>query len=93
MSPRVLVVDDDDGVATRSRASSEHAGPAVTEALTAEALALLQRPGESFDLVVSDLRMPRLDGMALLERACAPGCARPRHGDCARPRTAPRSRR
>ncbi|MFO0609705.1 MAG: sigma-54 dependent transcriptional regulator [Polyangiales bacterium] len=78
MSPRVLVVDDDDGVRYTLAGVFEDAGLAVTEARDgAEALALLQRPGESFDLVVSDLRMPRLDGMALLERARVAGVRAP----------------
>jgi Nif-specific regulatory protein len=78
VSPRVLVVDDDDGVRYTLAGVFEDAGLAVTEARDgAEALALLQRPGEAFDLVVSDLRMPRLDGMALLERARAAGVRAP----------------
>ncbi|MFO0762387.1 MAG: sigma-54 dependent transcriptional regulator [Byssovorax sp.] len=67
MSPRALVVDDDAGVRYTLRGALEDAGLHVEEAKDgAEALSILAaRP---FDLVVSDLRMPGVDGLALLRR-------------------------
>ena len=61
---RVLVVDDEPGVAELLQDLLEAAGHAVTTAASgAEALRCLQ--AEPFDLIVSDLRMPDVDGAAL----------------------------
>jgi len=65
--PRVLVVDDDPGVRYTLREILEAEGLAVAEAedgLAALAEADAFRP----ELVLADLRMPRLDGMELLRR-------------------------
>jgi DNA-binding NtrC family response regulator len=66
----VLVVDDDAAVGTVLQALLVQAGlPAVHVASGALALAALeQRP---FDVVVTDLRMPEMDGMQLLGRVAA----------------------
>jgi two-component system response regulator HydG len=67
MKPRVLVADDDAGVRYTLRDILESAGVDVEEAADgAAALARLQT--DRFDLVVSDLRMPQLDGMELVRR-------------------------
>jgi DNA-binding NtrC family response regulator len=68
--PRVLVVDDDPGVRYTLREILSSEGLEVEEAADgAEALAALAaRPAA---LVVTDLRMPRLDGMELLRRVIA----------------------
>jgi two-component system, NtrC family, response regulator HydG len=74
MSVRVLVADDDPGVRYTLREILESEGLAVEEAADgAEALAKLE--AAPVPLVVTDLRMPRLDGMELLRRvvATAPG--------------------
>ena len=68
---RVLVVDDDDGVRYTLVGVLEDKGLDVVEARDGEeALALLAASsgaGErSIPLVISDLRMPKLDGMGLL---------------------------
>ena len=61
---RVLVVDDEPGIAELLQDLLEAAGHAVTTASSgAEALQCLQ--AEPFDLIVSDLRMPDIDGAAL----------------------------
>jgi CheY-like chemotaxis protein len=61
---RVLVVDDEPGIAELLQDVLEAAGHAVTTASSgAEALQCLQ--AEPFDLIVSDLRMPDIDGAAL----------------------------
>jgi two-component system, NtrC family, response regulator HydG len=68
--PRVLVVDDDPGVRYTLREILASEGLEVEEAADgAEALAALDaRPAA---LVVTDLRMPRMDGMELLRRVAA----------------------
>jgi len=64
--PRVLVVDDDDGVRYMIRGVLEDAGIEAVEAGDGEeALTLLREGG--FHLVLSDLRMPGLDGLGLLD--------------------------
>jgi two-component system response regulator HydG len=70
---RVLVVDDDDGVRYTLRGVLEDKGLTVLEACDGEqALALLEREREReqpiplISLIISDLRMPKLDGMGLL---------------------------
>ncbi|BDG04510.1 sigma-54-dependent transcriptional regulator [Anaeromyxobacter oryzae] len=63
--PRVLVVDDDPGVRYTLREILESEGLEVVEASDgADALAAFD--AAPVPLVVSDLRMPRLDGMQLL---------------------------
>jgi PAS domain S-box-containing protein len=66
---RVLVVEDDDGVrAMTSRALAE-AGYAVQEAVNGhEALELVRGDPWGFDLVLTDLGMPVLDGYELARR-------------------------
>jgi two-component system response regulator HydG len=67
MKPRVLVVDDDPGVRYTLREILESADLEVAEAPDgAAALEWLGR--ERADLVITDLLMPRLDGMGLLAR-------------------------
>ncbi|MCB9742426.1 MAG: sigma-54-dependent Fis family transcriptional regulator [Alphaproteobacteria bacterium] len=67
MRQRLLVVDDEPGIRFALRVVLEDAGFEVRDAPDGRrALALLEA-GERFDLVISDLRMPELDGMALLE--------------------------
>lgn len=61
---RVLVVDDEPGVAELVQDLLEAGGHAVTTAASgAEALRCLEQGG--YDLIVSDLRMPDVDGAAL----------------------------
>ena len=68
--PRALVVDDDAGVRYTLREILESEGLEVEEAADgAEALARI--PGFRPDLVLTDLRMPRIDGMDLLRRVAA----------------------
>jgi len=67
---RVLVVDDDPGVRYTLREIFEAEGLEVDEAGDGEA-ALERLEAAPAALVVTDLRMPRLDGMALLRRLVA----------------------
>ena len=73
-SPRVLVVDDERAVRSALRVNLGKAGYEVIVAEDGQAAldALASHPP---DLVLSDLRMPRLDGMLLLEtiQASHPG--------------------
>jgi two-component system response regulator HydG len=67
VSARVLVVDDDDGVRFTLAGLLEDAGFAVEQAKDGEE-ALERIAAGDLDAVVSDLRMPKVDGLALLER-------------------------
>ncbi len=67
---RVLVADDDPSFRGLLRDLLEGAGHTVTEARDGEeALLFLRR--ETFQLVLADQRMPKLDGLALLRRGRA----------------------
>jgi two-component system response regulator FlrC len=64
---RILVVDDEEGIRTFLSETLELEGHAVTQAGDGrEALERLGR--ESFDLMITDLSMPRMDGMELVRR-------------------------
>ena len=70
MTPRILVVDDEPALRYTLRALFEEEGFAVIEAPDGEAaLALVDAGG--VDLVVTDLRMPKMDGLALLDAVVA----------------------
>ena len=70
LKPRVLVVDDDAGVRYTLREILESSGLDVDVACDGvEALERLQQTPAQ--LVVTDLRMPRMDGMELLRRLVA----------------------
>ena len=62
---QILVVDDNPALRDRVRRIVEDIGAVTTCADGAEALETLRRG--SFDLVVTDVMMPRLDGLGLLE--------------------------
>jgi CheY-like chemotaxis protein len=63
---RILVVDDDDALREVLTVALTRDGHAVDGACDGtEALALLDR--QPYDLVLSDLRMPRVDGPSLYE--------------------------
>src|SRR5215467_6092280 len=64
---RILVVDDDPQVLMYLAESLERAGYAVEcTASSVQAIALIDR--RKFDLLVSDLNMPNLDGFDMLRR-------------------------
>ena len=81
---RVLVVDDDDGVRYTLTGVLEDKGLSVLEAGDGEqALAILaaeQARGAAIPLVISDLRMPKLDGLGLLAALRARAAAQPELG-------------
>jgi two-component system, cell cycle sensor histidine kinase and response regulator CckA len=65
---RILIVDDEDGIRRSAVRVLTRAGYAVEEAANGEsALELLSSVGSSFDLMLTDLVMPRLGGLALYE--------------------------
>jgi len=65
---RLLIVDDEENLRTSLFQAFRMEGYEVTGAADAqEALALIQ--GANFDVLLSDLMMPGLDGLALLEKA------------------------
>jgi two-component system, NtrC family, response regulator AtoC len=67
---RILVVDDDDGVRSFVAEALESDGHDVRQA--SDAGEALRRLGaESFHVLLTDLRMPGLDGIALVRRARA----------------------
>jgi DNA-binding NtrC family response regulator len=76
MKPTVLVVDDEAAVRYTLRAILEDEGVEVVEA--EDGLAALERiDAGGVDLVLSDVRMPRMDGMQLLaELSRRPGAPR-----------------
>ena len=64
----VLVVDDDTVVRRITRRTLEKEGFHVQEAPDGEtALRLVQAQAESFDLILTDLSMPRIDGRRVSE--------------------------
>jgi len=66
VNARLLVVDDEEGVRTFLADALTDAGHAVAQASDGEAaLAMLGKT--AFHLVLTDLRMPGVDGMALLQ--------------------------
>jgi len=72
---RVLVVDDDAEVRAVVRASLIHLGYQVEDVPEADsALAVLRDRAVDFDLLITDVMMPRMDGITLLRkvRAFAP---------------------
>ncbi len=66
-TPRILVVDDEPNMRTILRGLLEREGYAVVEAHNGrEAMRTLERSGGDVHVVITDLRMPDIDGMALL---------------------------
>lgn len=63
---RILVAEDDEPVRAFVRRALEVDGHAVTEARDgAEALEILEREAGNFALLLTDIRMPLMDGIAL----------------------------
>jgi DNA-binding NtrC family response regulator len=65
MTSRILLVEDEINMARTLAKNLERAGYAVTHAANGEA-ALGTLAQESFDVILTDLKMPVLDGMGLL---------------------------
>jgi two-component system OmpR family response regulator len=74
--PKVLVIDDEPGVRDLiSEALSLSEINPVSAADGLEALSFLRR--EKFDLLILDINMPKLDGLALLEKLRSEGMSVP----------------
>jgi CheY-like chemotaxis protein len=64
--PRILIAEDDESVrALAARALLEHGHDVVTAADGAAALEILARENGRFDLLLTDIKMPVMDGIAL----------------------------
>src|SRR6266496_3220086 len=63
---RVLLVDDEAGIRKVIRDALERAGHAVETAAEGEEASRLF-DGDGFDLVITDLSMPQMDGLSLVE--------------------------
>ena len=68
MSLRVLVVDDESGVAGSMQAYLEDEGMEVRSAGSAEDALELVRAGAAFDVCIMDMRLPGMDGDAAIRR-------------------------
>ncbi len=64
----VLIVDDEPGILRAFKRTLEHAGYEVTTAERAEDALVLIRGGAAFDLILSDITMPGMDGIAMLRQ-------------------------
>jgi len=63
---RILLVDDEEPVRALLKRSLELDGHSVTTAIDgADAMERVQEVGGAFDLLVTDIRMPIMDGIAL----------------------------
>lgn len=68
-SERILFVDDEDAILQMNRILLSGLGYSVTAiASPLEALALFQKDPEAFDLVITDMVMPKMTGNALVEK-------------------------
>lgn len=64
---KILVIDDEKSIRSTLRDILEHEGYEVTEAQDgAEAVKIASK--DSFDVILSDIKMPKMDGMEVLEK-------------------------
>jgi nitrogen-specific signal transduction histidine kinase/CheY-like chemotaxis protein len=75
--PRLLLVEDDQMVRRLARRVLDGAGYQVLEAEDGRAALDLLERGDTFDLIVTDVRMPRLSGTQLATEARAAGVRAP----------------
>jgi two-component system, OmpR family, response regulator len=76
VKPKILVIDDEAGVrdlVSDALSMSDFSSAQAIDGL--EALSLLRR--EKFDLLILDINMPKLDGLALLEKLRTEGMSIP----------------
>ena len=69
---KLLIVEDDESVRTLAARALERAGHSVTVAADgAQGLGLIRAALGGYDLVVSDIRMPEMDGIEMAMAAAA----------------------
>ena len=66
MSANILTVDDSASIRLTTKVTLTNAGYSVTEAVNG-AEGLMAAKGNSFDLIVTDLNMPVMDGLTMIE--------------------------
>ncbi|RWC30448.1 response regulator [Mesorhizobium sp.] len=69
---KLLIVEDDESVRTLAARALERAGHMIDIAADgAQGLALIRAARGGYDLVVSDIRMPEMDGIQMAKAAAA----------------------
>ena len=69
---KLLIVEDDESVRTLAARALERAGHEIDLAADgAQGLASIHAAGGGYDLVVSDIRMPEMDGIEMAKAAAA----------------------
>jgi DNA-binding NtrC family response regulator len=68
MKPKILIVDDEIDICKALEFLLKQEGYSTTSVINGEA-ALEKLKTESFDVIITDLKMGRIDGMAVLERS------------------------
>ncbi|RUV12730.1 response regulator, partial [Mesorhizobium sp. M5C.F.Ca.IN.020.32.2.1] len=69
---KLLIVEDDDSVRTLAARALERAGHMIDIAADgAQGLALIRAARGGYDLVVSDIRMPEMDGIQMAKSAAS----------------------
>lgn len=65
---RILIVDDSASMRAQLRDDLEEAGVTVAEAKDGAAALALVRAGQPMDLIITDVNMPDIDGLSLVEK-------------------------